>query len=503
MRRIVTILVIILVLAAGAYFVLRQRQAQQTPVIEVLREETVKTGTIAATVNATGSIEPEAEVSLTFGLAGIINQVNVARGQTVAVGDVLATLNTEELALAVQQAQDALEVQRLTLAQRQNLAPSPATLATAQADIDAAEANKAVAEGNLAAAQATLQQAQAQKAQLLIGPTNSEIAAAEADISSAYVQQKLWQDRYDRIIQGELLGWPEEEARANRDAANLAYTAAQARLQDIQAGPRSADIQLADAAIASARAAVQSAEAAVDVAEANIARAQATYQKLSEPVSADELAILEAQVKSGETNLALAQLRFEESQIVSPIAGKVATVFISPGEQAVPGSPAIIIVNEGAFHITVNVDEIDIDQIAVGQPVEITLDAISDVVVAGSIADIAPTPQTAGGVITYLVTINITDVGDLNLRPGMSANASVVVSEVNDVLIIPNWAISLDRETGDTYVNVQRGENSFEEVKVVIGLRNDLYSEVLSGLTEGDVVVVTNERESFTIFGGS
>ncbi len=502
MRRIVTILIIILVLGAGAYFVLRQRQAQQTPVIEILRQETVRAGTITATVNATGSIEPEAEVSLTFGLAGTINEVNVARGQTVTAGDVLATLNTEELALAVQQARDALEVLRLTLAQRQNLAPSTATLAAAQADIDAAEANKAVAEGNLAAAQAALQQTQAQKSQLLTGPTNSEIAAAEADISAAYVQEKLWQDRYDRLIQGELLGWPEEEARANLEAAIKAHLAAQARLQDIQAGARPADIQLADAAIANAQAAVQSAQAAVTVAEANIARAEAAYQKLLEPVSVDDLAILEAQVRSGETNLALAELRFEESQIVAPIDGKVATVFISPGEQAVPGSPAIIIVNEGAFHITVNVDEIDIDQIVVGQPVEITLDAISDVVIAGSIADIAPTPQTAGGVITYLVTINITDTGDLNLRPGMSANASVVVEEVSDVLMVPNWAIRLDRETGEAYVSVQRGENSFEEVKVVTGLRNELYSEVLSGLDEGDVVVVTNERESFTIFGG-
>ncbi|MCB8953830.1 MAG: efflux RND transporter periplasmic adaptor subunit [Ardenticatenales bacterium] len=503
MRRVLTVLVIILILGAGGYYIYRQRQAQQTPVIEVLRQEAVQVGTITATVNATGSIEPEAEVSMTFGIAGTIKEVNVVRGQTVSAGDVLATLNTDELALAVQQAQDALEVQRLTLEQRKNLAPSAATLATSQADIDAAEANKAVAEGNLAAAQATLQQAIAQKAQLTSDPTNSELAAAQADISSAYVQQKLWQDRYDRIIQGEILGWAEEEARANLDAANKAYAASQARLADLQAGARPADIQVMNAAIASAQAAVQSAQAAVEVANANIARAQAAYQKLQEPVSQDDLAILEAQVRSAETNLALTQLRFEQSRIVAPIDGKVATVLISSGEQALPGSPAIVIVNEGAFHITINVDEIDIDQIVVGQQVDITLDAIADVTVAGTISDIAPTPQTAGGVITYLVTINITDLGGINLRPGMSANASIVVNEVDNVLTVPNWAIRLDRETGDAYVIVQRAENNFDEVKIITGLRNEQYSEVVSGLSAGDVVVVTNQRDTFTIFGGN
>ena len=103
----------------------------------------------------------------------------------------------------------------------------------------------------------------------------------------------------------------------------------------------------------------------------------------------------------------------------------------------------------------------------------------------------------------HLVTINITDLGGINLRPGMSANASIVVNEVDNVLTVPNWAIRLDRETGDAYVIVQRAENNFDEVKIITGLRNEQYSEVVSGLSAGDVVVVTNQRDTFTIFGGN
>ena len=165
------------------------------------------------------------------------------------------------------------------------------------------------------------------------------------------------------------------------------------------------------------------------------------------------------------------------------------------------GAPAVTLVNEEAFHINVNVDEIDIDQIALGQDVNVTLDALSDTIVKGGIAEIAPTSASAGGVVTYLVTINIAADEELALRPGMSANASIVVEEVDDVLIVPNWAVRLDRETGNAFVNQKMAGDLIEEVVVETGLRNEQFSEVVSGLQAGDVVVVTSKREAFSFFG--
>ncbi|MCP4428683.1 MAG: efflux RND transporter periplasmic adaptor subunit, partial [Chloroflexi bacterium] len=297
------------------------------------------------------------------------------------------------------------------------------------------------------------------------------------------------------------LGEPEEQARANLENANAALTAAEAQLADAQAGPRTADIQAVDATIASAEAGVLAAQGNVAAAEANAARANAAYDQMLEPPTDDEIAILEAQIASARTNLALAQLRLEKSMIVAPIDGTVANVLINAGEQASPGAPAITLVNEAAFHINVNVDEIDIDKIAVGQAVEITLDALPDTAVTGTISEIAPTSASAGGVVTYLVTINIVADEGITLRPGMSANASIVVEEVDEALIVPNWAIRLDRETGDAFVIQKMADGTVEETIVETGLRNDQFSEVLSGLQTGDVVVVTNERETFSFFG--
>jgi HlyD family secretion protein len=511
MRRTGIIIGIILLLGVGYFVVQRQQLAAEEAQPEILREAMVERGQVTATVNAVGSIEPESLVSLTFGLGGTIQQVNVVRGQTVASGDVLATLNTDELALAVRQAEDALRIQELTLQQLLGAEPSAATLASAEADVAAAEANVAVAQANLASAEAAVSQAQAQKAQLLAGPTPGQVAQAEANLAAAQQAQKNAQETYnqtlecftppggDEVCPG--LGAPEEAARAALTSANASLAAAEAALQDVQTSARPADIQLADAAISSAQAGIQAAQGNVQAAEANLARAQAAYDRLLEPPSENEIAVLEAQVAAAQTNLELAELRLAQSQIVVPIAGTVANVIIQEGELASPGAPAITVVNEEAFHITVSVDEIDIDERALGQEVEVAVDALPDTAVPGTITEIAPTSATSGGVVTYLVTININSAQSEALRPGMSASASIVVDEVADVLIVPNWAIRLNRETGEAFVNMLQADGTIEEVVVETGLRNEQFSEVLAGLSAGDTVVLTNDREGFNLFG--
>jgi len=515
MRRTIIIVGIVVILGAAAFLLIRQRNAKQEGEVEILRQATVEQGSLSATVNATGSIEPEALVTLSFGVAGTVHDVNAVRGQIASAGEILANLETGELGLVVQQSQDALRIQELLLQQALNSEPSAATLATAQADIDASEGNLAIAKASLAAAEAAVTQVEAQKAQLSAGPTAGQLAAANSQLTSARSQQRIAEEAHNRTLECFTislpdgsdretcpgLGPPEEQARANLENTNAALSAAEAQLADLRASARPADIQAADAAIAAANAQVDSAAGSVLVAEANVARARAAYDRFLEGPTEDDIAILEAQVTSAKTNRQIAQLRLDQAMIVAPMDGRVANVLINSGEQSAPGAPALNMVNEEAFHIEVSVDEIDIDQISVGQEVDITLDALPDTIVTGTIAEIAPTAATSGvGVVTYLVTINI-EPEDVTLRPGMTANASIVVEEIDDVLKIPNWAVRLDRETGRAFVFRLRSDGSVEEVTVETGLRNDQFSQVLSGLSVGDVIVVTNEREGFNIFG--
>ncbi len=518
LRNILLVILVVALVGAGIFFLTRRQQAAAEQEFEILREAEVTLDRIASTVNATGAIEPESLVTLTFGLNGTILELDAVRGQQVTAGDVLAQLDTAELILAVQQAEDALRIQELTMAQRLESDPSPAQLASSQADVQAAEANVQVAQANLASAQASVQQAQAQRAQLLAGATPGQIAQAEAQVSAARQQQKQAQETYNKTIecitftvpgtnqQDEVcpgLGVPEEQARAALEAATLNLQAAEAALSDLNnpAGP--ADIQVVDATIAGATAGVAAAEGNVAAAEAQLARARAAADLQLEKPSDQETAILEAQVASARTNLELAQLRLRQGQIIAPIDGRVASVLVREGEQAAPGAPAITILDEAAYHITVNVDEIDIDRVDVGQPVSITLDALPDTPVEGIVSEIAPTSTSTSGVVTYLVTINIDNDTAFDLRPGMSASAAVTVDELDGVLVVPNWAVRLNRETGEAFVLIRRADGTIEEVVVETGLRNEQFSEVLSGLSAGDVVVLTNEREGLGGFFGA
>lgn len=520
-NRTTSILITVIVLGlvgAGIYFLLQRNQAAAETEFEILREAEVTRDRITATVNATGSIEPESLVTLTFGLGGTVEQLEARRGQEVAAGEILATIDTSELNLAVQQARDALRIQELTLEQRLSSEPTAATLAAAQADIQAAEANLQVAQAQLAAAEAGLQQAQAQKAQLLAGPSAGQIAAAEAQVAAALEQERIAQETYNQVttcvtftnpVTGQEeercpgLGAPEEQARAALENAVLSRRAAEAQLADVRVAARPSDIQAADAGIASASANVQASEGNVAAAEANIARAEAAYQRLLEKPTEAEIAILEAQVDGARTNLELAELRLRQAMLEAPIDARVANVLIREGEQAVPGAPAITLVNEDAFHITTSVDEIDIDRVEVGQPVQITLDALPDQPVDGVVSEIAPTSTSATGVVTYLVTINIDEDQAAGLRPGMSASSSITVEEIDDVLVVPNWAIRLNRDTGEAFVLVRQPDGTVAEQVIVTGLRNEQFSEVVSGLDAGDVVVLTNEREGLGgFFGG-
>ena len=517
LRNILLVILLLALVGAGAYFLVRRQQTAAAAQTEILREATVVRDRIASTVNATGSIEPETLVTLTFGLGGTITDVAVARGQVVAAGDVLAQLDTSELALSVQQAEDALRIQELTQTQRVDGGPSAAQLASAEADIQAAEANVQVATANLSAARAGLQQAQAQRAQLLEGATPGQIAAAESQVASARQQQKQAEETHNKTIEcvtftvpgtnqeDEVcpgLGAPEEAARAALETATLNLRAAEAQLADLQNPAGQADIAAADAAVAGAAAQVEAAEGNVAAAEAQLARAQAAYDLMREAPSDEEQAILQAQVDSARTNLELAQLRLQQGQLIAPIAGRVASVLIREGEQAAPGAPAMTVLNENAYHITVQVDEIDIERVEVGQPALITLDALPDEPVQGTVSEIAPTSTSTGGVVTYLVTINIDEGAAQNLRPGMSASAAITVDEIDGVLIVPNWAVRLDRETGEAFVLIRQPDGTVTEGVVETGLRNEQFSEVVSGLSEGDVVVLTNEREGLNFFGG-
>ncbi|RLC85913.1 MAG: hypothetical protein DRI79_10740, partial [Chloroflexi bacterium] len=87
---------------------------------------------------------------------------------------------------------------------------------------------------------------------------------------------------------------------------------------------------------------------------------------------------------------------------------------------------------------------------------------------------------------------------DAPIRADMTANATIVVDELTDVLMIPTWVVHVDRDTGQTYVHRQAGDG-IERVDVELGVRYEGRAQVLSGLSEGDVVILAPESGNFTL----
>jgi multidrug efflux pump subunit AcrA (membrane-fusion protein) len=132
------------------------------------------------------------------------------------------------------------------------------------------------------------------------------------------------------------------------------------------------------------------------------------------------------------------------------------------------------------------VDEIDVGHIRIGQPATITLEPWPDQELNGEVVSIAPEARVAGQIVTFEVHLSF-DAQGLPALTGMTANAELISVQQEDVLLVPNWAIISDREAGTYYVN-RVDDQALTQVEVTIGLRDARYTEITSGLEQGDQV---------------
>jgi HlyD family secretion protein len=538
-------LVIVAALAAVVFVFWNRPKGATGQVDEGVRRATVERGDILVSVGATGSIVPKEEVFLSFDLPGKVMQVWVERGDEVTAGDELARMDNTSLVFRVRQAEAALAAAQAQFDQlkagprEEEVAAADASLKAAQANVDIAEAHLsdllggpdehqvAATAANLDAAEASVWLSTVERDQTVEGASAAEIAAAEAARASALTQQKIALDTHDMTMKCvtvklpapdgskqekticPALGTPEEQARFNLAAAEGALDAAQAQLDRLVAGPTQSQIETGEAnlAIAMARrdaavaqlAQLQAGSSAgqLSAARANLAgmtaqrdAAQAQLDLLRAGADVHQIAAAQANVDQAQVAVKMAQAELGTARLTAPFDGVVTAVNIREGEVAPAALPAVALADLSELQIVVGVDEIDVAEISEGQDVVISVDALPGEVIPAHVQKIAPVASQTGGVKVYQVTIVLDDT-DLPLRIGMSAAADITIDALDDVLLVPNWAIRIDRGTGKTLVNLVR-DDTVEEVVIEIGVRGSDASQVLSGLGEGDIVVAGN-----------
>jgi HlyD family secretion protein len=507
-------IVLLAVILIGAA-VLMVRRAGPPAVAETAPTTvTVARGSIEETVSATGNVVAERQATLAFASNGEIAEVFVEEGQAVEADQVLARLDTGSLEWQVARSQASLDTAQARLAQAQEPA-SEEDLASAQAALESAIANYEDIEAgpsaqDLASAQAALDSAIANYNQVKAGPTEADLASARATLESARASLQQAQAAYDRIRDRPDAAMRQESL--NLQNATIEVARAQANYDAAANHPTDSELASAAAQVAQAEATLAAqqerpTQSELTSAAAQVAQAQTSLAQLQERPKPEDVAVYQAQVDEAALALAQAQSELKDAALVPPFDGTVLTVQVQAGEWATPGAPAIVLAATESLVLAVNVDEVDVAQLAEGQIAYLSFDAIKGERVTGSVTRIAPSSTNVGGAVAYAVEVSFAP-GELPVRLGMTANVDMVVASANDALLVPNRAIEADREAGRYYVQRRNAGGSAERIEVQIGLRTESQTQILDGLEEGDRLVlpeVPGQSEEFSgsgMFGG-
>lgn len=490
MKRFLIVLVLVAMIAAGGWFAydhyLAPIQAQSnTPTYETF---TVQRGAIASTVSATGSIEPNDQASLIFRGVGMVNEVMVTVGQSVKSGQLLAQLDTTDLTLALANAKVAQEIAAAQLAKLE-APPDLMDVAAAQAAVEVAQASVASAEAALASAQASYRN-------LFAGPSDAQQVINEAQLRQAEIALKQAQQAYNKIKDQPDAGMYPQAQQLEQATVNYEVAKAQAAktVEPVNQAQQAQGLNQ-----------IAQAQSAIRQAQAQVVNARNNLDKLLEGPKEEDLTIARAQVKQAQLNVLQAENALANARLIAPIDGVVSQVNIKAGEIANNARPAIVLTDLSQFKMKVLVDEIDVRQVAVGQNVRLSVDALPGAEITGKVTEISPTASNINNVVAYEVTV-VPDATDQPLRVGMSATAIITTANVDDVILAPNRFITIDRNTGEAYVfKMVNGEPVRQQVE--LGLRNERESQILAGLQDGDQIAFvtqsSEERLRGALFGGN
>ncbi len=410
MKRIIAIVGVIAILAVAGFFGYQQFLApvEPTPTLEI--DQSAQSA-LSEVVSAEGFVVPDREVDLAFQAGGQVAEVLVSEGDVVQAEQELARLDSTDQQMAVAQAKSGVAQAEAGVRQ------AKAALASAQAQLAQVKAGP-TAEA-IAQAEAGVQTGQARLNQLVAGARPEDIQSAAANLLKVQAALRQAQAAYDEIAwAGDVGDKPQAIAL---EQATLDYEAAKAQYERLVNGPTVEEIAVARAGITESEAALATVKAGptreqIAVAEAGVAQAEAG------------VAEAEAALAAAQAALETAQAALDNFELVASFPGTVARVNVEVGQFLAPGAPAITLGDASTWYVeTDDLSEVDVVQVAAGQPVKVTVDALPDQEFQGVVTDIAPRSETKRGDVTYTVSIKLTDATDAPLRWGMTAFVDINV----------------------------------------------------------------------------
>jgi HlyD family secretion protein len=196
-------------------------------------------------------------------------------------------------------------------------------------------------------------------------------------------------------------------------------------------------------------------------------------------------------VDAAKLNLESALEALDDASLTAPISGVVTAVLVKEGDTLTSmnySNPAFHIIDSSNLEMTGLIDEMDIAEISTGQKAIVTLDALPGTEVAGSVTYISDAAMIEAGVVMYETTVTLQNAGS-SVKDGMSATADIVMDEKENVLVIPTTAV-MRGESGEDIVYLVNAEGETVAQPITTGMRSGRIVEILSGLSEGDVIAL-------------
>jgi len=213
-------------------------------------------------------------------------------------------------------------------------------------------------------------------------------------------------------------------------------------------------------------------------------------------VTLAQVELAKAKVKEVMERLNALQVSLSYTKIYAPISGFVSTVSTQEGETVVSGLSAAIlitIIDPSKLEMWIYVDETDIGRTKPGMKVEYWVDTYRDKRFSGKIDMIYPQPEIKDNIVYYLAIVKIDPKDTALLRPEMTTHVRIIVEEKKDVLIVPNNAVRFEEGKNVVYI---KGKEKSERREVTPGIRDDQFTEIISGLSEGERIVISAVKKA-------
>jgi HlyD family secretion protein len=336
------------------------------------------------------------------------------------------------------------------------------------------------------------------------------ITKVEVKSKASGIVKKLLVDAGDKVKKGQLLAQLDkveieaqvEQSRAAVESAEASLTSSQADYERAKVDAEGPDVPLLkrayDRAVGMAKEGVVSTSALEDAQKnyelalnkQNVSKAQATVLKA-------KIAQARGQLGQDRANLKQLEEQLSYTDIVSPIDGVVLSRDVEMGDAVssilVLGSSATLVMTLGdtsSVYVKGKVDESDIGKVYLGQPARIKVESFKDKTFNGVVTKISPMGVEKDNVTTFEVRVSINNPGG-ELKAEMTANAEIILEEHKNVLQIPEGAIIYDKDKkASVEIPDPSAKDGKKKIAVNIGISNGAKTELLSGLKEGDQVVL-------------